>query len=68
MDLLISRDINDDFILLIKGVGQDPYLGVKIVHPSIDDDSKAIESEIQENNDDNSLKTPYDDEKNECFF
>ena len=27
VDLLISRDINDDFMLLIKGVEQDPDLG-----------------------------------------
>ena len=32
LDLLISREINDDFMVLIKGVEQDPDLGVKIVH------------------------------------
>ena len=32
---MISRDINDDFMVLIKGVGQDPDMGVKIVHLSI---------------------------------
>ena len=29
----------------LKGVEQYPDLGVKIVHPSIDDDSKATESD-----------------------
>ena len=33
LDLLISREINADFMELIKGVEQDPDLGVKIVHP-----------------------------------
>ena len=33
VDLLISGDINDDFMLLIKGVEQDSDLGVKIFHP-----------------------------------
>ena len=33
LDLLISRFINDDFMVLIKGVEQDPDMGVKIVHP-----------------------------------
>ena len=33
LDLLISRDINDDLMVLIKLVEQDPDLGVKIVHP-----------------------------------
>ena len=32
LDLLISRDTNDDFMLLIKGFEQDPDLGMKIVH------------------------------------
>ena len=35
VDLLILRDTNDDFMVLIKGFEQDPDLGVKIVHPSI---------------------------------
>ena len=39
LDLLISREINDDLMVLIKGVEQDPDLRVKIVHPSIDDNS-----------------------------
>ena len=30
LDLLISKDINDDFIVLIKGVEQEPDLGVKV--------------------------------------
>ena len=41
LDLLISRETNYDFIVLIKGVEQYPDLGVKIVHPSIDYDSGA---------------------------
>ena len=60
--LLISRDINYYFMVLIKGVEQDPDLGMKIVHPSIDDDSEAIDSEKEENNDENAPKTPYDGE------
>ena len=62
MNLLISREINDDFMLLIRGVEQDPDLGARIVHPSIDDDSEATESEIEENSDNNAPKTPYDGE------
>ena len=46
MDLLISIDINYYFMFLIKGVEQDPDLGMKIVHPSIDDYSEAIDSDI----------------------
>ena len=42
VDLLISREINDDIMVCVKVVEQDPYLGVKIVHPLIDDDSKDI--------------------------
>ena len=33
LDLLISRYINDDFMVLIKGFEQDTDLGVKIIHP-----------------------------------
>ena len=33
LDLLISTEINDDFMVLIRGVEQDPDLGVKIVRP-----------------------------------
>ena len=33
VDLLISIETNDYFILPTKGVEQDPDLGVKIVHP-----------------------------------
>ena len=40
--LLIPRDTNDDLMVLIKGFEQDPDLGVKIVHLSIDDDIEAI--------------------------
>ena len=46
LDLIISREINDYFMVLIKGVEQDPDLGVKIVHPSIDDDSEAVETPV----------------------
>ena len=62
MDLPIPININDDFMVLIKGVEQNPDQRVKIVHPSIDDDIEAAESEIEENIDDNSSKTPYDGE------
>ena len=31
--LMISIDINDDFMILIKGVEQNPGLGVKNFHP-----------------------------------
>ena len=33
LDLLISRYINDDLMVIIKGVEQDPDLGVKCFHP-----------------------------------
>ena len=33
---------------------------MKIVHPSIDDDSEATDSDKEENNYDNSPKSPYD--------
>ena len=59
LDLLISRDINDYFMVIIKVVQQDPDLGVNIFHPSIDDDSKATDSDKEENNNKNSPKTPY---------
>ena len=62
LDPLISRDINDDLMVLLKGVEQDPDLGVKIVHPSINDDSEATDSDKEENNDENSPKTPYNGE------
>ena len=60
VDLLISIDINDDFTVLIKGFEQDPDLGVKKLHPSIDDDSQATDSDKEENNNDNAPKTTYD--------
>ena len=59
LDLLISREINDYFMVLIKGVEQDPDLGMNFFHPSNYDDSKAIDSDKQENNDENAPKTPY---------
>ena len=62
LDLLISIDINEDSMVIIKGVEQDPDLGVKIVHPSIDYDSEATYSDKEENNYENSPKTPYDGE------
>ena len=49
-------------MVIIKGFEQEPDLGVKIVHPSIDDDNKATNSDKEENNNENSLKTPYDGE------
>ena len=33
VDLLVSIEINDDFMVRVKGVEQDPALGVKTVHP-----------------------------------
>ena len=60
VDLLISRDINDNLMVPIKGVEQNPYLGVIILYPSIDDDSEAIYSDKEENIDGNSPNTPYD--------
>ena len=60
LDLLISIDVNDDFMVLIKGVEEHPDLGVKIVHPSIDDDSEATDNDRRENNNENAPKTPYD--------
>ena len=45
--LLIPRDTNDDLMVLIKGFEQDPDLGVKIVHLSIDDDIEAIKNETE---------------------
>ena len=53
MELLISRYIKDDFMVLIKGVEQNPDMGVKTDHLSINDDSKATVSEEEENNDEN---------------
>ena len=35
---------------------------MKIVHPSIDDNSKATDSDKEENNDENDPGTPYDGE------
>ena len=32
-------------MVIIKGFEQDPDLGVNIFHPSIDDDSKATDSD-----------------------
>ena len=67
MDVLISREINDDFMLVFKGVEQDPYLGLNIVRPSIDDDSKATVSKIEENTDENVPNTPYNSENMNAF-
>ena len=47
-------------MVLIKGVEQDPDMGVIIVHPSIDDDSKDTYSDKEENTDDNDPNTPYE--------
>ena len=46
-------------MLLINGIEQDPDLGVKIVHPSIDGDSEAIDSDKEENIDESAPDTPY---------
>ena len=60
--LLISRDINDYLMLLIKEVEQDPDMGVKKLHPSIDDDGEAADSDKEGNNNENDPNTPYDGE------
>ena len=52
VDLIIPIDTNGDLMVPIKGVEQDPDLGVKIINLSIYDDSEVTESEIEENNDD----------------
>ena len=49
-------------MVLIKGFEQDPDLGVKWFHTSIDDDSEATDSEKKENKNENASKTPYDGE------
>ena len=49
MDLIITRVINDDFMVLIKGFQKEPDLGVKYFHPSIDDDSEATYIDKEEN-------------------
>ena len=45
MDLVISIEINDDLMVLIKGFEQEPDLGGEHFHPSIDDDSEATDSD-----------------------
>ena len=60
VDLLFSKDINDDFMVLIKVVEQDPDMGVKTFHQSIDDNSEATDGEKQVNSDYNIPETPYD--------
>ena len=62
VNLLILRDINDDFMVLIRGVKQGPDLVANVFHPSIDDDSEAKDSDKEENNNENNPKTPYDGE------
>ena len=56
VELVMSIYINDDFMVLIKGVEQNLDMG------EIDDDSEATYSDEEENNDDNSPEIPYDDE------
>ena len=65
--VLISRDINDDFMVLIKGFEQDPDLGVKIVHLSLDNYIEATDSDKKENNDENTPETQYDGENMDTF-
>ena len=57
---MISREINDEFMVIIKGVEQNPDIGMKHFHPSIDDDSKSTNSDKEENKDENFPKTLYD--------
>ena len=40
-------------MVLVKRVEQDPDLGVKTIHSSINDASKATDSDKEENNDEN---------------
>ena len=47
-------------MVLIKGIEQDPDLGVKIDQLEIDDDRKDTDSDKEKNNDENALKTLYD--------
>ena len=54
-------------MVLIKGVEQDPDLGVKIVYPSIDDYSEDTDSGEEENNDENAPETPNDGENTNAF-
>ena len=69
LDLLISGYINDDFMVLIKVVEQYPYLGVKTFHPLIDDDSKATDSDKEENNYENAPNLTYDgDNMNASYY
>ena len=49
-------------MVLIKVAKQDTDMGVKIVHPSIYDDSEDTDSDKEENIDEKSPKTPYDGE------
>ena len=67
LDLLVSRKINDDFMVIIKGVEQDLGLGVNIVHPSIHDDSEATDSGKEENNNKNTPKTQDDGENTNAY-
>ena len=62
LNILISIDINEYFMVLIKVFEKDHDMGVNMFHPSIDDDSKSTDSEKEENNDENAPKTPYDGE------
>ena len=45
VNLLISIETNEYFIVLIKEFELDPDMGVKMVHPSIYDDSEATYSD-----------------------
>ena len=50
LDLLISIYINGDLMVLIKVAEHYPDLGLKIVHPSIDDDIEDTYIDKEENN------------------
>ena len=45
-------------MVIIKGVEEDPDLGVKIVHQEIDDDIEATDSDKEGDNYDNDPKAP----------
>ena len=47
-------------MVLIKGIEQDPDMGVNFFHPSIEDDNKDTDSDKEKNTDGNFPKTPCD--------
>ena len=60
LNLLISRETNDDLMVLIKAFEEDPDMGVNFFHPSIEGDNKDTDSDKEKNTDGNFPKTPCD--------